>query len=487
MERLAPGSAFGPYIVEGLVASGGMGSVYAAHNPLYGGTVALKVLHGRLHADSGWRHRFNEEGLVGAQLKHPHVLSARELVEHEGAIALVLDLVAGGQTLEKLMTRAWPDGLPIHVGLQFFLGIIQGVEYLHLKGIIHGDLKPENVLVVGEARSPERWVPRVTDFGTVALIAHPVVLRGRAAVVATPRYASPEHLEGVDSLVAASDIYALGLILHFLVTGKHASDARSVQEAMFRVGDPVPEIHLVDMPEAFREVFRKAVQVQPEMRFASARELAVAVRGVLDSMGHRIELADLAANLATEVEESDSGSAVEPGEPATQAERVVHADDLTEERAPLVEANLAAEAAAEAPGTGQHTELPELGDDDIASLSVVEAHPVAAAEPALPEMTEALPPEVPSTALAEAPPVEPPAAAAGEPATEVIPERVSLSADAITAPGTLGDGQPVPSDPTDPATVLPAQEPSTGGEGAWLWAAAIALVVATAFFAFLAL
>ncbi len=477
MEHVAPGAAFGPYIVEGLVASGGMGSVYAAHNPLYGGTVALKVLHSRLHADSGWRHRFNEEGLVGAQLKHPHVLSARELVEHDGAIALVLDLIPGGQTLEKLLTRAWPDGLPIHIGLQFFLGIVQGVEYLHLKGIIHGDLKPENVLVEGEARLPERWVPRVTDFGTVALIAHPVILRGRAAVVATPRYASPEHLEGVDSLVVASDIYALGLILHFLLTGKHASDARSVQEAMFRVGDPVPEIHLVDMPESLREVFRRAVQVQPDMRFASARGLALAVRGVLDSMGHRIELADLAADLATEVEESDVGTLAEQGEPATQAERVVHADDLTEERAPLAEADLTAESASPLPESGGNTELPELGDGDIASLSVVEVHPDAGNE-SLPEMTGVLPPELMS-----------PPPASDETPTAVVPERVPPSADAVTETGAAEAEDVAVHVPTEPATTAPAAAPETdaGSSGLWLWAAAIALVVATGILAILAL
>ena len=78
------GETFGPYRVEGLIAAGGMGQVYAARHDVYGSICALKVLHEALHEDPDWRRRFNHEGLVGTQLKHPHVLSARELVEAEG-------------------------------------------------------------------------------------------------------------------------------------------------------------------------------------------------------------------------------------------------------------------------------------------------------------------------------------------------------------------------------------------------------------------
>ena len=139
-ERLADGTTFGSYTVQGIIAGGGMGQVYAASHEVYGSTVALKVLHASLHSDEGWRHRFNEEGLVGTQLKHPHVLSARELVEDRGRIALVIDLVPGGQTLEKVIAREFPQGLSIAQTAQVFLGIVQGIDYLHGKGIVHGDL-----------------------------------------------------------------------------------------------------------------------------------------------------------------------------------------------------------------------------------------------------------------------------------------------------------------------------------------------------------
>lgn len=302
-ERLADGTAFGSYIVEGLIAAGGMGQVYAARHAIYGSAVALKVLHPALHSDEGWRARFNEEGLVGTQLKHPHVLSAREVVENESRIAIVVDLVQGGQTLEKVMSREFRDGIAVVPALRVFLRILQGMDYLHGKGIVHGDLKPENVMIEGDFRRPETWIPKVTDFGTVALIAHPVEIDGRPAVVATPRYASPEHLYGVDRIEVRSDVYCLGLILHFLLSGRHASNAQNVREAAERVMLPVPIVNLVDQPEPLVTVFKTCTAARAEDRYPTVRAIALAIRSVLEEVGAAIELADVAADLATEVDE----------------------------------------------------------------------------------------------------------------------------------------------------------------------------------------
>ncbi len=303
MQRLEPGAHFGPYLIEGFIAAGGMGQVFAARHGVYGSPVALKVLHAELHADDSWRLRFNEEGLVGQQLKHPHVLAARELIETDGRVALVLDLVRGGQTLAKVIGRDFATGLPLVQAMQVFLGIVQGVEYAHGKGIVHGDIKPENVLLQGDFRDPATWAPMVTDFGTVGLIAHPVQIEGQVAVVASPRYASPEHLRGVDKLEPRSDIYCLGLILHYLLTGHHASEARTVIEAAEAVQLPIPLVYLVDQPESIIALFKRATQVDPAERYPNCREVALAVRDVLDELGVRLQLEDLRGDLATEVME----------------------------------------------------------------------------------------------------------------------------------------------------------------------------------------
>lgn len=306
MEALKPGAVFGPYAIEGLVAAGGMGQVYAARHQVYGSIIALKVLHDTLDKQDDWRKRFQEEGLVGTQLKHPNVLSAREVVDQDGQSAIVMDLVKGGQTLEKVIGREFPDGLPLVQGLQVFLAITQGLDYLHGKGVVHGDLKPENVMIEGDYRKPATWNPLVTDFGTVGLIAHPVVIDGRTAVVATPRYASPEHMRGVDRIEVRSDVYCLGLLLHHLLTGRHCSDARTVREAAKFVHQTIPVVNLVDLPEDLIEVFRKATRVKPEKRYADCRELALAIRQVLDGLGVQLDLEDVQADLATEVDEEQA-------------------------------------------------------------------------------------------------------------------------------------------------------------------------------------
>lgn len=320
MEELGSGEQFGPYVVEGLVAGGGMGRVYAARHEVYGSVCAMKVLHASLDHQEDWRKRFTEEGLVGAQLKHPNVLSAREIVEEGGRLAIIMDLVKGGQTLEKVMSREFPRGLPLADALQVFLAVVQGIDYLHGKGVVHGDLKPENVLVEGEYRRPETWVAKVTDFGTIGLIAHPVVIDGRTAVVATPRYASPEHLRGIDRVEIRSDVYCLGLLLHYLLSGQHVSNARTVREAALFVMDEVSTVYLVDQPEVVQAVFRKSVQVLPTDRYADCRELALAVRAALDGLGVKLELEDVQADLATEVDEDRARAQREMAEAAEAAE-----------------------------------------------------------------------------------------------------------------------------------------------------------------------
>ena len=299
-ERLPEGTAFGDYIIQGLIGRGGMGQVYAARHSVYGNVVALKVLHTHLHADDGWQSRFNEEGLVGTKLKHPHVLSARELVPSDGRIALVLDLVSGGQTLDKVIFREHRSGVLLVPGLQVFLRILQGVDYLHSKGIVHGDIKPENILLEGEYRKPATWVPKVTDFGTVALITYPIKIDGNPAVVATPRYASPEHMLGVDQLEFRSDIYCLGLILHFILTGRHASNATNVRQAAERTMLPVPILALVDQPDGLIEAFKRATARSPADRFENVREFALAILGLLEALGATLDLEDASTELATE-------------------------------------------------------------------------------------------------------------------------------------------------------------------------------------------
>ena len=295
---LDPGSVFGQYVVKTFIAGGGIGQVYAATHAVYGSNVALKVLHPDLYRDAAWRERLSDEGVIGKGLKHPNVLTTREIVEHDGRMALVLDLARGASTLYRVIQREFSTGMPTELALRLMLGVLQGVEYAHQQAVIHGDIKPENIMLQDLNRTQSEWSALVTDFGTASLIVNPVLIDGAAAVVASPRYASPEHLEGVDALVEASDIFSLGLLLHYLLTGTHASPAKNVEEALAYVQEPLEIARLVDQPRLVMSVFSRAVALKPEERYASCREMALGIRAVIDALGAEFE-DDIEADIPT--------------------------------------------------------------------------------------------------------------------------------------------------------------------------------------------
>lgn len=420
MDPYKTGTTFAGYTIQGLVAGGGMGQVYAATHEVYSTPVALKVLHPKLHADASWMKRFSVEGLVGTRLKHPHVLSARELVSHNGRIALVMDLVQGGQTLEKVIAREHRDGLGLVQGLKLFLKIVQGIDYLHGKAIVHGDIKPENVLIEGaDFRNADTWTPLVTDFGTVGLIADPVMIDGKPAVVATPRYASPEHLFGVDRITEVSDIYALGLVLHFILTGQHPSLAKTVEEAARFVRNPLSVVALANYGDSTIALYRKACAREPDDRFETARDLALAVRAILDEHGAPLQLGDdLKADLATEIDEemAERKKEAEASPPsatqmATEIDHARVADNATTARGAAVAPEPEAMPLVDGEGVSPEPPKPEPQPDLVAPSQHLPpkpaVEPAAAAPAAEPEPRPAPPP---------------PAAPAPVPADRVDPE-----------------------------------------------------------------
>lgn len=306
---LESGSMFGQYVVKTFIAGGGIGQVYAATHAVYGSNVALKVLHPDLYRDVAWRARLTDEGMIGKGLKHPNVLTTREIVEHEGRMALVLDLARGASTLHRVIRQEFSTGMPTELALRLMLGVLQGVEYAHQQGVVHGDIKPENIMLQDLDRAQSEWSALVTDFGTASLIANPVLIDGAAAVVASPRYASPEHLRGVDALIEASDIFALGLLLHYLLTGTHASKAKNVDEALAFVQKPIEIAKLIDQPRLVMSVFSRAVTLDPAQRYASCRDMALGIRSVIDALGAEFE-DDIEADIPTVImgDESDEVS-----------------------------------------------------------------------------------------------------------------------------------------------------------------------------------
>ena len=220
---------FGAYQCDGILGSGGMGTVYRAHRAdgQFRHEVAIKVLRGSLRSE-WYRERFLSERQILARLNHPSI--ARLLdggMTGEGEPYLVMELIEG----EPLDSYCDGRRLPLEDRLRLFGQVLEAVGYAHRNLVVHRDLKPSNILVTKEGR------PKLVDFGTSKLVEADAITTSLHAV--TPAYASPEQLRGEPAAVA-SDIFSAGVILYELVTGGLPySASKSITGALRRASSEV--------------------------------------------------------------------------------------------------------------------------------------------------------------------------------------------------------------------------------------------------------
>ncbi|HEU5212742.1 MAG TPA: protein kinase [Gaiellaceae bacterium] len=255
----------GRFELEEIVGSGGMASVYRAHDRLLERPVALKILHDHYVHDEESVERFQREARSAAQLGHPNIVTVIDRGEDNGRPYIVFEYV-GGENLKQLVARegALPVGTAIDLGIQ----IAQALEAAHGRGVVHRDVKPQNVLLAGEGRA------KVTDFG-IARARGTEGLTLTGTIMGTSDYIAPEQAKG-EAAGPASDIYSLGVVLYELLTGRVPYEAESpVAAAMRHVHDPVPSVRAVrpEVPPRLDACVRRALAKEPHDRFASMSDL----------------------------------------------------------------------------------------------------------------------------------------------------------------------------------------------------------------------
>jgi predicted ATPase len=207
--QLQPGATVDRYVVEGTLGSGGMAEVYAVRHVTLGMSAALKVLRIRSAQLAG---RLLREGRAQARLQHPNVVRVLDLLEVDGAPALLMERVEG-PTLAQIIAQG---PLPIPRLDRLVRGIMLGLHAAHLQGIVHRDLKPSNVIVAAGD------VPRIADFGLATALLdetdHAITRPGTA--IGTPAYMAPEQHEDSHLVDARADIFALGVVMYELVAGQ---------------------------------------------------------------------------------------------------------------------------------------------------------------------------------------------------------------------------------------------------------------------------
>jgi serine/threonine protein kinase/Tol biopolymer transport system component len=274
-----PGTKFGPYEIQSLVGSGGMGEVYRARDTRLDRTVAIKILPAEFAHDPDRLQRFQYEARILSSLNHPNVMAIHDIGNQDGVYYLVSEFLEG-QTLRQRM-----DAAPLQQRrlVEYALEVAKGLAAAHEKGVVHRDLKPENVFITRDDRV------KILDFGLAKQTDTPsqdgaATMTGPTpttpgTVMGTVGYMSPEQVRGkvVDN---RSDIFSFGAILYEMVSGKRAFKGDSSIETMNAIlkEDP-PEIPLsaTQISPGLDRIIRRCLEKLPERRFQSASDLAFAL------------------------------------------------------------------------------------------------------------------------------------------------------------------------------------------------------------------
>ena len=220
------------YELTDVVGSGGMSSVYCAFDTLLERNVALKILHERFTGDEDHVERFRREARAVAQLSHPNIVTVIDRGETDGKQFIVFELV-DGENLKELVERGGP--LPVRRALEIGLEVARALSFAHGQGLVHRDVKPQNVLLDADGRA------KVTDFGIVRSVGT-VGNTETGTVLGTSQYIAPEQARG-EHVDALTDVYSFGVVLWELLCGDVPYPGDSfLSVAMKHVNEPVPSV-----------------------------------------------------------------------------------------------------------------------------------------------------------------------------------------------------------------------------------------------------
>jgi len=286
MTPLHPGDQLDHYRIEGVAARSGMASIFRGTDLVTGHQVAIKVPHPEMEADPVFFDRFRREQEIGQKLDHPGVMKVMSDDGHS-QIYMVMEWIEG-RLLRQVLNEQ--GKLPVERAVCIALGIGQALEYIHSQGVVHRDLKPENVMVDSHDRI------KLIDFGIAAHTgARRLTFSRLSQTMGTPDYISPEQVKGQRG-DARSDIYALGVILYEMLTGRvpfTGANAFLIMNDRL-LNSPVPPREIDPAISAqLQEVIYRALERDPNNRYPSSREMCWDLEH-LDQVGvaERLELQD---------------------------------------------------------------------------------------------------------------------------------------------------------------------------------------------------
>ena len=279
LERVAIGSVLGDkYLLEEPIGRGGMAHVFAARHQLTGKRVAVKWLRPEFARDEKAARRFVREARAIGSIDHPNVVAVHDAGMHHGSPYLVMELLEG-QTLRARMREAPP--LELREIIAITLAVIAGVREAHRHGILHRDIKPDNVFLCARPSLPP--LPKVLDFGVSSALHETSefsTLTDHGTIVGTPGYMPLEQLQGTTELDPRADVYAVGVVLYEMLTGQRPFPARTYGELIVQLAvtsAPRPERARPGLDDELSAIVMKAIAREREDRFPDLESMAHAL------------------------------------------------------------------------------------------------------------------------------------------------------------------------------------------------------------------
>jgi serine/threonine-protein kinase len=254
------------YKLLGPLGAGGMAVVYRAQDLSLGRLVAIKVLRDNLTSDPDFLTRFQQEARAAANLAHPNIVTVHDFGRDGDRYYIVMEYIEG-KDLKTLIKEGAP--FPVERALDLSIQMCAGIGYAHRAGLVHCDVKPQNILITADGRV------KITDFGIARALAslHPGEMTD--VVWGSPQYYSPEQAAG-ESPTPASDVYSIGIVMFEMLAGRLPFVASTQQAlAMMHLRDEPPSLSLFNpgVPQALEIIIHKVLAKEPSARYRTADQL----------------------------------------------------------------------------------------------------------------------------------------------------------------------------------------------------------------------
>ena len=302
----------GRYEIRSELGRGGMATVYRGWDTLFEREVAVKVLPRELlHSDPQFKLRFEREAKIIASLEHPSIVPVYDVGEDDGQPYFVMRYMSGGSLSERIKAKV----MTVEEAVKLLGQLAPGMDEAHSKGIVHRDLKPSNILFDGKG------VPYISDFGIAKLSQAQSGNMTGSAIIGTPAYMAPEQAQGT-GVDGRTDIYAVGIILFEMLTGRQPYEADTPMAVAFKhITDPVPNILASNpnLPDDVENVIQMAMAKDKEERFATAGDLVDSLRTIASGQKNAPEKATVKVALPKTAVKGGAPKTVKAGAKVAEA------------------------------------------------------------------------------------------------------------------------------------------------------------------------